>query len=159
MIPDGNSNTDPPLPSYFFIPSCFYYDKTICAPCGVVIGLTKFDGSESPTNILNFLGSVYPTEESQPDYICIDKTCQVLATAVANGSWEIWKRTSWFLVDSYHYTSKHFLCHKYCNPAPKNGQAPNLVIVEHDENGRPAVHRALTLRYILTFYPLLQLTR
>ena len=27
---------------------------------------------------LNFLESVYPTEDSQPDYICIDKACLVL---------------------------------------------------------------------------------
>ena len=82
-------NADPPLPSNVFSPSRFYCVETVCAPCGVVIAWTKFDRSESPTNILNFLGSVYPTEESRPDYICIDKACQVLATAVANGSWEI----------------------------------------------------------------------
>ena len=138
-------NTDPPLPKNFFSPSRFYCVETICAPCGVVIAWTKFDRSESPTNILNFLGSVYPTEESRPDYICIDKACQVLATAVANGSWEIWKKTTQFIVDSYHYINhrtKHFLCRKYCNPAPTNGQAPNLVIVEQSENGRPIARRA-----------------
>jgi hypothetical protein len=81
-------NTDPPLPSNLFSPSRFYCVETVCAPCGVVIAWTKFDRSESPTNILNFLESVFPTEESRPDYICIDKACQVLATAVANGSWE-----------------------------------------------------------------------
>ncbi|KIJ94076.1 hypothetical protein K443DRAFT_111106, partial [Laccaria amethystina LaAM-08-1] len=60
-------NTDPPLPSNFFSPSHFYCVETICAPCGVIIAWAKFDQSESPTNILNFLGSVYPTEESRPD--------------------------------------------------------------------------------------------
>ncbi|KIJ96370.1 hypothetical protein K443DRAFT_75986, partial [Laccaria amethystina LaAM-08-1] len=50
-----------------------------------------------------------------------------------------------FIVDSYHYTNhrkKHYLCHKYCNPAPTNGQAPNLVIVEQSEDGRPIARRA-----------------
>jgi hypothetical protein len=31
---------------------------------------------------------VYPDQQSCPDYICIDKACQILATAVTNGSWE-----------------------------------------------------------------------
>ncbi|KAF8873104.1 hypothetical protein CPB84DRAFT_1895630 [Gymnopilus junonius] len=81
--------SDPPLPANYFTPGCFYCIETICAPCGVVIAWTKFARSESTTNILNFLGSVYKTEESHPDYVCIDKGCQVLATAVTNGSWEI----------------------------------------------------------------------
>jgi hypothetical protein len=45
---------------------------------GVVIAWTKFDKAESPTNILKFLEEVFPTEESRPAYICIDKACQVL---------------------------------------------------------------------------------
>ena len=68
----------------YFTPNCFYCVETICAPCGVVIAWAKFAKSESPTNILNFLESVYPTEESRPDYICIDKACLVLRTVVAN---------------------------------------------------------------------------
>ena len=45
-------------------PGHFYCVETVCAPCGVVIAWAKFDKAESPTNILNFLESVYPTEES-----------------------------------------------------------------------------------------------
>ena len=68
--------------------------ETICAPCGAVIAWTKFDKSESETQILKFLVSVYPTEESRPDYICIDKACRVLCTAISNGSWDrIWKKS------------------------------------------------------------------
>ena len=50
-----------------------------------------------------------------------------------------WKTTQ-FIVDSYHYINHHttdYLCHKWCNPAPLNGSAPNLVIVENDVNGNP----------------------
>ena len=65
----------------------------ICAPCGAVIAWTKFDKSESSIQILDFLESVYPTEESRPDYICIDKACAVLHTAITNGSWErVWEK-------------------------------------------------------------------
>ena len=48
----------------YFTPNRFYCVETICAPCGVVIAWAKFAKSESPTNILNFLESVYPTEDS-----------------------------------------------------------------------------------------------
>ena len=48
----------------YFTPGHFYCVETICAPCGAVIAWAKFDKAESPTNILNFLESVYPTEES-----------------------------------------------------------------------------------------------
>jgi len=52
-----------------------------------VIAWAKFAKSESPTNILAFLETIFPTEESQPAYICIDKACLVLHTAITNGSW------------------------------------------------------------------------
>ena len=76
----------------YFSPNWFYCIETICAPCGVVIAWTKFAKAESPTNILNFLQDIFPTEESRPDYICIDKACQVMQTSVNNGSWNTWKR-------------------------------------------------------------------
>ena len=53
----------------YFSVKWFYCVETICAPCGVVVAWIKFDKSESPTKILNFLESVYLTEELRPDYI------------------------------------------------------------------------------------------
>ena len=106
----------------YFGPSRFYCIKKICAPCGTVIAWAKLTKSESPTKILQFLESVYPTEESRPDYICIDKACLVCCTAILNGSWDaVLKKSTRFIVDSYHYTnhqSTDYLCHKWCNPAP-----------------------------------------
>jgi uncharacterized Zn finger protein (UPF0148 family) len=89
-----DSNASELQRKHYFSPSHFYCVETICAPCGVVIAWTKFAKAESPTNILNFLGSVYPTEESRPDYVCIDKACLVLRTCIANRSWEEWKNTT-----------------------------------------------------------------
>lgn len=112
--------------------------ETVVAPCGVVIAWTKFDKAESPTNILKFLEEGFPTAESRPAYICIDKACQVVRTAVSNGSWETWKKTTCFIVDSYHYANHRAsdeLCRKYCNPAPTDGSAPNLVGQKTDKNG------------------------
>ena len=143
----------------YFVPPCFYCVETICAPCGAVHAWTLFDKSESPTQILDFLDVVYPTPDVRPDYIYIDKGCRVLRTAIANGSWNFWKETTWFIVDSYHYINhctSDYLCRKWCNPAPLNGSAPNLVVVEHDVNGHPHYKRAfntqvcLVIRFELT---------
>ena len=82
---DENANLQSRKDNYF-VPPCFYCVETICAPCGAK--------SESPTNILNFLEAVYPTSDVRPDYVCIDKGCQVLCTAINNGSWNVWKETT-----------------------------------------------------------------
>ncbi|KAF8798383.1 hypothetical protein BYT27DRAFT_7018067, partial [Phlegmacium glaucopus] len=52
--------------------------------------------------------------------------------------WEEWKKTSRFIVDSYHYrnhSGNDNLCHTWCNPAPTDGSAPNLVIHTVDQKG------------------------
>ncbi|KAF8341700.1 hypothetical protein F5887DRAFT_1062457 [Amanita rubescens] len=121
-----------------FVPSKIYCVETICAPCGVVVAWAKFAKAESPTNILNFLEHVYPRNEIRPEYICIDKACLVLRSSIANGSWDTWETTSRFIVDSYHYTNHRAtdeLCRKFCNPAPLNGSAPNLVITDTSRDG------------------------
>ena len=105
-----------------------------------MIAWIKFDKSESPAQILGFLESVYTSEQSRPDYICIDKACVVLHTCGANGSWEKLKETTCFIVDSYHYknnSDNDILCHTWCNPALIDGSAPNLVIPAVDKNGQP----------------------
>ncbi len=134
-----------PLKNYFTAPS-FYCTETICAPCGVVIAWTLFPKSESPTKILRFLETTFPTEESRPDYVCIDKGCLVLRTAIANDSWDrIWKDTTRFIVDSYHYINHKAtdtLCEKWCNPAPSDGSAPNLVVVDTTASGQRYYKRA-----------------
>ncbi|KAF8869479.1 hypothetical protein CPB84DRAFT_1818630 [Gymnopilus junonius] len=137
---------DPPPRAHFFGSSKFYCVETVCAPCGVVIAWTKFNKSESPTHILNFLQSIFPTRESRLSYVCIDKACRVLRTAIANGTWRtVWRDTTRFIVDAYHYRNHRltdFLCRKWCNPAPLNGSAPNLVRIAYDKNGRPYLQRA-----------------
>ena len=125
---------------HYFAPSCFYSVETICAPCGVEITWAKFAKAESPTNMLQFFESVYPTEISWPDYVCVDKGCQVLHTCIANGSWDSWQTTTRFIVDSYHYINHwatDYTCRKWCNPAPLNGSAPNLVVVAYDKQDQP----------------------
>ena len=129
----------------YFSPSRFYCVETICAPCGVVIAWTKFAKSESETKILKFLTATYPNEATRPDYVCIDKACQVLRTSVENGSWNSWSKTTRFIVDAYHYINHRvvdWLCRKYCNPAPLDGSAPNLVIEAETKEGKKYLKRA-----------------
>jgi hypothetical protein len=48
-------------------------------------------------------------------------------------------------VDSYHYTNHSaddILCRTWCNPAPTDGSAPNLVIPAIDNRGQPCLKRA-----------------
>ncbi|KAF8981534.1 hypothetical protein BDQ17DRAFT_1394210 [Cyathus striatus] len=135
--PHDESDTNIPKKSHYFSASRYYCVETICAPCGAVIAWTKFVKSELTTNILKFLEDVFPDEELRPDYICIDKACKLLRTAVANGSWVDWFKSSCFVVDGYHYTNHHsddYLCRKWCNPAPQDGSAPNLVYIAQDRN-------------------------
>jgi len=130
--------------THFFIPQCFYCVETICAPCGVVIAWTKFDRSESTTKILQFLEQVYPSQPSCPDYICIDKACQLLRTIISSGSWDDWKLTSRFIVDTYHYTNHKAtddLCCTWCNPTPSPEVDPNLVGTRIDDKGIPRLYR------------------
>ena len=76
--PHDDDENPPPRQKHFFSPARSYCVETVVAPCGVVIAWTKFDKSESTTNILNYLEKIFPTPESRPAYICIDKACRVL---------------------------------------------------------------------------------
>jgi hypothetical protein len=132
-------------PKHYFSPARFYCVETLCAPCGVVVAWTKFAKSESPTKILKFLKDTYPDKNTRPDYVCIDKACTVLKTSLSNGSWEEWKETTRIIVDAFHYCNhraKDLVCRIYCNPAPLDGSAPNLVIEAEDKNGEKYLKRA-----------------
>jgi hypothetical protein len=123
----------------YFSPNQFYCVEIMCAPCGVVIAWAKFAKAESPTKILQFLETIFPTADSRPDYVCIDKACLVLKCAIQDQTWDIWRTTTQFIVDSYHYMNHRtsdYLCRKWCNPAPLNGSVLNLVVVERDGHGR-----------------------
>ncbi|KAF8993140.1 hypothetical protein BDQ17DRAFT_1392708 [Cyathus striatus] len=119
-------NHEPQEPDNYFVAPHFYCVETICAPCGV---------SEGAHQIVEFLEKIYPTQETRPSYVCIDKACVVLKFLINSHNWNIWKTSTRFVVDSFHYINhrvKDYLCRTYCNPGPLNGSAPNLVVVERD---------------------------
>ncbi|KDQ25438.1 hypothetical protein PLEOSDRAFT_1045438, partial [Pleurotus ostreatus PC15] len=130
--------------NYFSAPR-FYCVETICAPCGVVIAWRKFAKSEGVAKILQLLEDVYPDPASRPSYIAIDKGCALLKHIVRQGHWPAWEPTTRIIVDSYHYINHRVtdhLCRTWCNPAPLNGDAPNLVVVDEDKQGNPYYKRA-----------------
>ncbi len=91
------------------------------------------------------LSTVFPTEESQPSYICIDKACEVLRIVIAHQEWSRFLRSSRLIVDAYHYINHRlldYLCCRWCNPAPLDGSAPNLVRVAIDDDGNECLQRA-----------------
>ena len=66
----------------------------------------------------------------------------------------MWQKTTWFIVDSYHYnnhSATDTLCNTWCNPAPTDGSAPNLVIVEHDRLSQPHYKQAYNTQ-VISFY-------
>ncbi|KAJ8695595.1 hypothetical protein PTI98_008185 [Pleurotus ostreatus] len=130
--------------NYFSAPR-FYCVETICAPCGVVIAWRKFAKSEGVAKILQLLEDVYPDPASRPIYIAIDKGCALLKHIVRQEHWPAWEPTTRIIVDSYHYINHRVtdhLCRTWCNPAPLNGDAPNLVVVDEDKQGNSYYKRA-----------------
>ena len=73
--PHNQPAPDPRRFKHFFGPATFYCVETICTSCGAVIAWARSAKSESESNILAFLNKVYPSMDSHPDYICIDKAC------------------------------------------------------------------------------------
>ncbi|KAH6914140.1 hypothetical protein BKA70DRAFT_1420913 [Coprinopsis sp. MPI-PUGE-AT-0042] len=135
--PHDRPDPQPHQPKHYFAASRYYCVETLCAPCGVVEAWSLFAKSESPTNIMKFLESVYPNPADRPSYLCIDKACILLKT-VAN-HFRSWISTTRFIVDSYHHrnhSKTDELCQKWCNPAPDDGSAPNLVIKVKDNQGK-----------------------
>jgi hypothetical protein len=55
-------------------------------------------------------------------------------------AWIAGKNTSRFIVDSYHYVdhcATDTLCCRWCDPAPTDCSAPNLVVMERVKRGNP----------------------
>jgi hypothetical protein len=48
----------------------------------------------------------------------------------------------WNFAPCVNHHASDILCQKFCNLSPGDGSAPNLVIIEYDNNGRPYAKRA-----------------
>ena len=68
---------------------------------------------------------------------------------MANEEYEDWFQTTCFVVDSYHYTNHKItdeIFRKWCNPAPTDGSAPNLVVPVIDKYGNDVLKRAFNMQ-------------
>lgn len=115
--------------------------ETVTRPCGCIVAWAKFPTSESPTNIVHMLEEIFPTAESRPSYITIDKACRILAM---RGQRAAWFETSRFLVDVFHFKNHHGdpICQWYCNPTPSIQDDPNLVLSVQDGDNPSRLQRA-----------------
>ncbi len=140
---DGPALPDRAVKNYFS-PNWYYCVETVCAPCGTVIAWAKFARSESPSHIIAFLNEIYTTLESRPPYICIDKACIVLKHLNATKTLEDWFKNTRCIVDSYHKATDA-ICSTWCNAAPTDGSAPNLVIPAIDKFGNECLYIVIGL--------------
>ncbi|KAH6917725.1 hypothetical protein BKA70DRAFT_1215911 [Coprinopsis sp. MPI-PUGE-AT-0042] len=180
--PHDQPDPQPHQPKHYFAASRYYCVETLCAPCGVVGAWSLFAKSESPTNIMKFLESVYPNPADRPsEYFTlpqgpvwtpaeVQQDSDWTPTGLRNGTpagvrpdfhgtpimehaveycgqkGEVpqdFHRTPTGppldLGGVYHHrnhSKTDELCQKWCNPAPDDGSAPNLVIKVKDNQGK-----------------------
>ncbi|KAJ7847772.1 hypothetical protein B0H13DRAFT_2405521 [Mycena leptocephala] len=115
-----------------------YFLQTIQLACGFPIGWGKCYRSESTPQVLAILNQIWEHHpNSRPSFIAYDDACHLLRHIVTQNPNDPWLSTK-FIVDAWHYLGHRatdILCRLWCNPAPKNGSQPDLVLVEEDANG------------------------
>ncbi|KAJ7923681.1 hypothetical protein B0H13DRAFT_1463590, partial [Mycena leptocephala] len=86
--------------------------------------------------ILNRIWADHP--DSKPSFIAYDDACSLRRHIVTQDPNDPWLSMTKLIVDAWHYIghrATEILCHLWCNPAPVNGSQPDLILIEHDDNG------------------------
>ncbi|KAF7366150.1 hypothetical protein MVEN_00491900 [Mycena venus] len=123
-----------------------YCLQTVQWACGYPIGWGKCYRSESSSQVLAILDRIwgdYP--DLRPSFIAYDDACSLLRHIVTQDPTSPWLSTTKFIVDAWHYIGHHatdILCWLWCNPAPKDGSQPDLILIEEDANGTQHQTRA-----------------
>ncbi|KAJ6548952.1 hypothetical protein B0H19DRAFT_952690 [Mycena capillaripes] len=116
-----------------------YCLQTVQLACGYPIGWGKCYRSESSPQVLAILNRIWEHHpNSKPSFIAYDDACDLLRHIITQNPNDPWIATTKFIVDAWHYIGHRatdILCRLWCNPAPKNGSQPDLVLVEQDANG------------------------
>lgn len=100
--------------------------------CGFPLGWAKFYNSESESQVVQFLETLWPDGalEPRPSFIAFDRAC-ILLRYLANHFLDgVWIRSTRFIVDAFHYighSRDDVLCRTLCNPSPLNGSNPDLI--------------------------------
>ena len=123
-----------------------YCLQTVQWACGIPIGWGKCYNAESSPQVLAILKSIWQGQDDfRPSFIAYDDACDLLRHIVTQDARDPWLRTTKFIVDAWHYIghkATDILCRNWCNPAPKNGSQPDLVLVQTDDNGQRHMTRA-----------------
>lgn len=148
----GDAEAEPAARQRRDVKHCFqvarvYCIETITWACGFPVAFKKFYKSEGEAQVADFLTSVWPAEQrdERPGYIAFDRACKVLSYLVTSRPGDAWVETTRFIVDAWHYINHRAtdrLCRDRCNPAPKDGSQPDLVIVVELPNGTRRTVRA-----------------
>jgi hypothetical protein len=114
-----------------------YCLQTIQLACGFPISWGKCYRSESTPQVLAILNQSWEHHpNSRPSFIAYNDACGLLRHIVIQNPNDPWLSTK-FIVDAWHYLghrATNIRCRLWCNPAPKNGFQPDLVLVEEDAN-------------------------
>ncbi|KAF9541039.1 hypothetical protein CPC08DRAFT_756197 [Agrocybe pediades] len=94
-------------------------EQFIMRPCGIILSRATLFGSESVSAVYDFAKATFPTAESTPELFIYDNSCNLDAHIKAQG-YQHFQHTG-FLVDVFHFRSKHREtdrhCQENCNPA------------------------------------------
>ncbi|KAH9932374.1 uncharacterized protein B0H18DRAFT_929208 [Fomitopsis serialis] len=116
-----------------------YCLETLQWACGMPIAWGKCYKSESQPQVYAFIDRVWQTHRDlRPGFIAYDDACDLLRHIVTQNPGDSWLTTTKFIVDAWHYIghkATDALCRMWCNPAPKDGSQPDLVLIQEDEDG------------------------
>ncbi|KAK7002137.1 hypothetical protein R3P38DRAFT_3326656 [Favolaschia claudopus] len=116
-----------------------YCLQTVQWACGYPVGWGKCYRSESSPQVLGILNRFWANSPTfKPSFIAYDDACNLLRHLITQNSDDPWIVTTKFIVDAWHYIhhrSTDILCRLWCNPAPRDGSQPDLILVEEDSDG------------------------
>ena len=113
--------------------------ETVTWACGYPVGWGKCYNAEGDSQVLTILNNIWDGFFNQcPSFLVFDRACDLLWHIVTQNVNDSWLQTTTFIVDAWHYIghrARDIICRMLCNPTPRNGSQPNLVITETDPNG------------------------
>jgi hypothetical protein len=105
--------------------------QLLVGACGTIIGWEKVSPDEDVRDLLAFLETISNgSTKDLPSIIAYDRACKVLGVVASDPKLLHWLDDVKFIVDSFHYvghSKKDALCRTFCDPAPMDGSAPDLV--------------------------------
>lgn len=99
--------------------------------CGCPAGWEKLYSNEDVPELLDFLDGICDDPTQLPSILAYDNACKILAYIAPRPELHHWLRRVQLIVDSFHFaghSKNDVLCRTFCDPAPLDGSAPDLVI-------------------------------